>query len=415
MMKYTEALDWLYTQKKLHKRENLSRIKHCIELLNIKTNYQIIHIAGTNGKGSVASSLNAILKKMGKRVGMFVSPYVISFNERIQVNAAYITDEEVIHYIERLQGFSKEYFEKYQDTIPFFELTFLMALLYFEQKSIDVLILECGLGGRLDPTNVLDKDAAVITNIGYDHMKELGPTLFDIAEHKLGITRKNIPCFTCVDEEILPYFQTYAIANEFPLFYPKKDVSNIQVFEDKTCFTYRNVEYQVSLRGVFQAYNVSLALAVIQTLYPKTEETLLNQALMEVTWPGRFERVQSNIILDGAHNLPGIEALVETLKTAYPNRKIKVVFTALRDKMISDMLSTLDAVTERYYFTTIQDSRASELESFTTLTSKPYQLFSSYQEAICRARNELKEEELLIITGSLHFISEARKYLMEKE
>ena len=413
-MKYSEALDWLYSQKKLQKREDLSRIKRAIELLGIHTDYQIIHIAGTNGKGSVASYLNQMCMDFGKKVGMFVSPYVVSFNERIEVNQIYIPEEKVIEYIEKLKIFSKDYWQKYHDIIPFFELTFLMALLYFEEQNIEVLILECGLGGRLDATNVLKKNAAVITNIGYEHVKELGPTLEEIAWHKLGITRSNIPCLTSVDEAILPIFQTYAEEHHFPLIYTKNDVESIQVKETFTEFTYKKRVYQTSLRGVFQAYNAALAIETIFRLYPNYPENLLKNALIKTSWPGRFERVKSNIILDGAHNLPGIQALVETIHCAYPEHKIKVVFTALRDKDIHQMLSILDQVAEQYYFTSILDARASRIEDIAQSTKRPYQCYDNYLDAIAAATKELSVNELLVITGSLHFISEVRR-LFKKE
>ena len=195
-----ESLNWLYTQKKSKKREDLSRIEYCIKELNIKTDYPIFHIAGTNGKGSTATFIKSILMEANYKVGFFVSPFVISFNERIEINNDYINDDEIINYIEKLKQFASEYTSKFNDTIPFFELTFLMALMHFEKNNIDVAVIECGLGGRLDATNCLDKTISVITNIGYDHMQTLGNTLEDIAYHKLGITRKNIPCLTCVDD-----------------------------------------------------------------------------------------------------------------------------------------------------------------------------------------------------------------------
>ena len=186
-----EALNWLYEQKKLKKREDLSRISHLIKKLNIQFNYKIVHIAGTNGKGSTASFIKKMLQLNDKKVGLFVSPFVIKFNERIQINDEYIKDEEIISYCNHLYDVANEYFNEFNDTVPFFELTFLMSLLYFEDNNIDYLVLECGMGGLLDSTNVVESDIQVITNIGYDHIAQLGPSLIDIANHKLGITRPN--------------------------------------------------------------------------------------------------------------------------------------------------------------------------------------------------------------------------------
>ncbi|MDE7264477.1 MAG: hypothetical protein K2N64_07435 [Anaeroplasmataceae bacterium] len=411
---YDEALLWLYEQKKKQRRENLFRIEHCIKLLDIKIPYKVIHIAGTNGKGSTASLLNQMLMLKGKRVGMFVSPYVISFQERIEVNKEYISKDNILKYLERLREFAGEYQRINEDTIPFFELTFLMALLYFEDCKIDVLVLECGLGGLLDATNAVKKDVSVITNIGYDHMAQLGNTLEEISLHKLGITRKNIPCFTTVDEALIPFFKAYAKENGVPMYFVGPEISNIQVKPHSTCFCWKNESYETRLCGLFQAYNAGLALAVMLHLYPDTSRKLLDQALKMVDWPGRFEFVKKNIILDGAHNLPGIEALCQSLKLLYPKKRIKVVFTALRDKAVERMLEKLDEVAELYYFTTILDARASNVEDFSQITKKPYKLYSEYKAAIKESIRDLKESELLVVTGSLHFISEARMLLLEE-
>ena len=410
---YESALAWLYEQKKSHKREDLTRIKECIKLLNIKTNYHILHIAGTNGKGSTASFLSQMLLLKGKKVGLFVSPYVISFNERIEINGSYISDEEVVFYTNKLQKFSIFYQENYQDTIPFFELTFLMALLYFEKENIEVLVLECGLGGLLDVTNALDKEVAIITNIGYDHMAQLGNTLEEIANHKLGITRPGVPCFTTVDDSLIPYFKDYAKKNHIEMHFIKSDVSNIKMNEEGTSFVYDNEEYQATLKGLYQAYNASLAIAVMKYLDSKYPEDLLRLALQKTAWPGRFEFLKENVLIDGAHNIDGIKALCESLKASYPNRKIKIIFTALKDKDFREMLERLDFIASKYYFTTIIDKRAGNALEFTEYTKKPYEVIGDYQEAIHKALLELSGEELLVITGSLHFISKVRRTLLE--
>ncbi|MDE7106475.1 MAG: hypothetical protein K2O22_04855 [Anaeroplasmataceae bacterium] len=411
MLSYEEALDWLYQQKKSKKREDLSRIEKCIDLLGIKVNYKIIHIAGTNGKGSTANLLYQLLLSRGKSTGLFVSPYVISFNERIEANGSYITNYEVFEWIQYLKEFSLTYQARYNDTIPFFELTFLMALLFYEKKKIEYLVLECGLGGRLDATNVLEKNMSIITNIGMDHMAQLGNTLEEIASHKLGITRENVICLTTVDENIRPYFETYGKEHNVPILFLKEHVQNIRLEGQRTIFTLDGIEYQTSLQGLFQAYNASLAIQAIRYFEPSISYEELNRVLNNAFWPGRFEQIEDNILLDGAHNIPGIEALCSSILTLYPNRKIKVVFTALKDKSIKEMLAVLDQISSFYYFTTIEDKRASLITDFTTLTSHPYKMYENAEEAIKNARNELEQNELLIITGSLHFISEARKLL----
>ena len=409
MQSLHEALDWLYQQKKLKKREDLSRIKNCIELLKIQISYPVIHIAGTNGKGSTASYLNRMLMLSGKKVGLFVSPFVICFNERIEINQEYISDEDILLYIDKLQKFQADYQRNYEDTIPFFELTLLMALLYFQEQKIDILILECGIGGLLDATNAIEKKVCVITNIGYDHMAQLGNTLEDIAFHKLGITRPGVPCFTTVDEELLLYFKDYAKQHDVPLYWLTPEIKHIDIRDRGTKFMFRKDTFQTSLDGVYQAYNAALAIAVMQYLNPNQSVELLKEAIKTTSWPGRFEYITPQIILDGAHNLPGIQALSHSLHLKYPHKKIKIVFTALKDKAIDSMLEALDSVVDSYYFTTIEDKRSSTLDTFHT--KKKYVLYEDYREAIKKARENLKTEEILVITGSLHFISQVRKFL----
>ncbi|MDE6584493.1 MAG: bifunctional folylpolyglutamate synthase/dihydrofolate synthase [Anaeroplasmataceae bacterium] len=407
-----EALDWLYQQKKSKKRENLDRINFLIDTLDLRPKYHIIHIAGTNGKGSTTSYLNQLLILRNYRVGMFVSPYVIEFNERIEVNGKYISDADVLRLTNDLQRIALDYYTQTKDTIPFFELTFLMALLYFKEQQIEYLILECGLGGTLDATNALDKDVAVITNIGYDHMLQLGNTLEEIAQHKLGITRPFVPCFTTVAKALQPTFEAYAKKHQIPMHYVLEDISNVKVCGEGVAFSYKNKEYMTSLGGIYQAQNASLALAVIDYLDSRYPYDLARKALKTTFWPGRFERFEENIILDGAHNLPGMEGLRDSLELIYPNYTIKVVFTALKDKAIKEMLSVLDTITNQYYFTTFLDNRSSDPTMY--LTDKPYQIYPDYKEAIEVAIKELKPKEVLVITGSLHFISEVRKILNTK-
>lgn len=409
----SKALDWLYQQKKRKKRENLERIQRCIELLKIHTSYFKIHIAGTNGKGSTANYLKRMLIHQGKKVGFFISPYVLSFQERIQINDQWIEEDKLLQYCNQLYDFSHLYEQQYDDTIPFFELTFLMALLYFEENQIDVAVIECGLGGRLDATNVLSTDVQVITNIGFDHRQQLGFTLEEIAWHKLGITEANKPCFTCVSEELLPYFKDYAKVHNIDLHWIKKDVLKIHS-GNTLSFVYQDCSYETSLLASYQAYNASLAIAVMKWIDPSYPKNWIDQALMEATWAGRFEEILPQVVLDGAHNPPAIEALISSLQAHYKGFKFKFVFSALQDKEVKRMIFLLDSICEKYYFTTFIDKRASSLMDFEQFTTKPYELFEDYQYAIKEAFLEKKENDIIVITGSLHFISAVRMLLQEE-
>ena len=409
-----DALNWLYNQKKLKKREDLSRIKNCVNLLNIKIDYKIIHIAGTNGKGSTANYIKNILKLENKYVGLFTSPYILFFNERIMINDRYISNAEIMHYVNILYDFSNDYFIKYNDVIPFFELTLLMALMYFEDRKIDIAVIECGLGGLLDSTNFLKTDLSIITNVGYDHLAQLGPTIYDIANHKLGIAHDGNHLLTAVSHDFKNQFDEYAKVHNVTIDYVIDNVSDIKL-ENGVKFKYKNNEYKTPLNGIYQAYNASLAIEAALYIDKNIPHELIQEGLDETFVPGRFEYIKNNIIIDGAHNISAIEALTSSIEALYKNKKIKIVYSALFDKEYDKMINHLSKICDKFYFTTLSDLRATDPLIFKKYTNKESITFNDYKECVDYALNELKEEELLIITGSLHFISVVRSYLKDNK
>jgi dihydrofolate synthase/folylpolyglutamate synthase len=233
-----EVYSWLFNQRKAQKTENLDRIKQASKMLGLdKPNYKIIFVDGTNGKGSTAVMIQKMLALTGKHVGLFVSPYVISFNERIEINDRYISNAEIMHYGDILYDFSKKYEEEYKDIIPFFVLTLFMALMYYKDRNIDILVMEAGLGGLLDATYFLDKDFAIITNIDYDHMAQLGNTLEVIAYHKHGIAKENGTLLTAVDQSLIPYFKSYLDIIKCKMIYVNPFIKDIKS-SSVTTFTY---------------------------------------------------------------------------------------------------------------------------------------------------------------------------------
>ena len=411
-----EVYSWLFNQRKTKRRENLDRIVKAAKMLKLdKPDYKIIHIAGTNGKGSTAVMIQKMLALTGKHVGLFVSPYVVSFNERIEINDRYISDAEIMHYGNILYEFSKKYEEESQDIIPFFELTLLMALMYFKDRKIDILVMETGLGGLLDATNFLPKDLAIITNIGFDHMAQLGNTLEEIATHKLGIARENGTLITAVDKALVPFFKSYLDKTNCKMIYVNPFVKDIKA-KRNTTFTYKDNTYSVSLAGDYQAYNASLAIEAVKYIDDKYPKGFIDYALAHIFWPGRMEVVSENpkIIIDGGHNIHAIKASTNALSLLKGKNKVKVLFTSLYDKDYKAMISALNHISSYYYFCGLDDLRGMDPKEFALNTHVPYEIYKDFNEALDHAIPNIKSNEILFITGSLHFISQVREKYFKK-
>ena len=407
---------WLFDQRKTKKRENLDRIKCAAKDLNVdKPSYKIIHIAGTNGKGSTAIMIQKMLALTGKHIGLFISPYVIRFNERIEINDRYISDAEIMHYANILYEYSKEYEAKYNDIIPFFELTLLMALLYFKDRNIDILVMEAGLGGLLDATNFLDTDLQIITNIGYDHMAQLGNTLEEISYHKLGIAKENKTLITASDESLIPLFKEYLDKKNTKLIYVNPFIKDIAL-KEYTSFTYKNESYKVSLMGEYQAYNASIAIEAVKYILPNFPKDFIDYALANIFWPGRMEYISKNpkILIDGGHNIHAIKATVKTLSMLKGKAKIKVLFSALYDKDYKKMIEELNKIASFYYFTGLDDLRKTDPNEFVKYTYIPSKIYDTFSECLDKEIKNIKEDEILFITGSLHFISQVREKYFKK-
>lgn len=400
-----DAISWIENIKRKDKRKDLTRIKYLLKKFNNpQNNYKIIHIAGTNGKGSVATYLKKIIEEKNYKVGCFVSPYVIKFNERIMVGDEYISDSELLEIVNEILPIIKEYETEYSDIVPFFEVVTLIGFIHFYRKKVTYAIIECGLGGRLDATNFVNPIATIITNVGLDHQNSLGETLEEIAYHKAGIIKNGVPCFCISDTKINEVIIKEAKIKAAPLFLLDASKFNASI-NNGTDFQYLGEDYHTPLYGLYQANNAALSIAVSKMLFPDIKKEEINSALSKVFWPGRFEFISNNIIIDGAHNIHGINALVETLKLL-PYKKVCCCFTALKDKNYSLMLNKLDEIVDNYHFVSFSDSRGLSSEEFINLTTKKFACFETIDDAIA-----VWDGDLLLITGSLHFISEVRRIL----
>lgn len=408
-----EAIYYIEHIQRTNKRTNLNRMKKCAEILgNPQNQFKIIHIAGTNGKGSTACYIKSILMKKGYRVGFFVSPYIISFNERIQINDFYIENAKILEYTNKLKLLSEQIYNEDGEVITFFEMITLMGLLYFAEQGIEVAVIECGLGGLLDATNFVNADISVITNIGYDHMKTLGNTLSEIAANKLGIVKKNSVLFTAVEPPLHPQFQKYCALQNAKCYFTYSPMVHFK--QNNTLdFEYDGICYKLPLLGKFQIQNAILALKVALCFDSTIDSKTIQAGFSAAIWPARMEVISTKpfVILDGGHNISAIEAVVDSLKE-YRNKKIKIVYTALADKDYPSILKVLDLIASKYYFTTIEDSRGVDTSVFETKVE--HSCFNDFRLAMDEAYKEYRENDLILIIGSLHFASAVRKFLLSK-
>jgi dihydrofolate synthase/folylpolyglutamate synthase len=411
-----EAIQWIESIKRFGDKLDLSRMELACSILgNPQKEFPVIHIAGTNGKGSTVSYLRHILLENGYHVGTFTSPYIVRFNERITYDYHDISDEDLLFYINKIYRLHKEVENSFHEVITFFELVTLISFLYFRDKKVDFVIYEVGLGGRLDATNVVDPIMTAITSISYDHMGVLGDTLEEIATEKLGIVKQGVPLITAIDqEELYPLFKKHTrLKNSSLTIINREDIENIQ-YEKTTKFVYKQKPYKIQMLGVHQVINASLSIEIIHQLvalgHLKMDQKKLQSGLLKTKWPGRLERF-GNIIIDGAHNIGGVEKLKDSMEILFPDYTIKVLYTAMADKEYFDMIQVIETFADEITFTEIEYERCETAENLYNVSQHPQKKMNDDPLDALKQLGDLKEKEILLITGSLYFISFIRKYL----
>ena len=286
----------------------------------------LIHIAGTNGKGSTCAYIDSILRADEKKIGLYTSPHLIRFNERIRVNGIPIKDHEIIDFMEHTGATIKEI------KSTFFETTTAMALDHFRRHSVNVAVIETGLGGRLDSTNVIQPDLIVITSISMDHMDILGNTIEKIAEEKAGIIKENIPIISVAQSKTVQKILYGKARKKNALITFAKSPSDIQMKTDCTDFLYNGTYYRTSLIGEHQAENAALAIASIQQHNPFINNEIIEIGLNTVCWPGRMQKLSDRIYYDVAHNEDGIKMALNSVHALFPNRPFYGLFCLKEEK-----------------------------------------------------------------------------------
>ena len=411
-----EVEKWLHSRIGLNFRSGLGRMQRAVDLLgNPEQTYPIIHVTGTNGKGSTIAFMRELFVSHGKKVGTFTSPHIVSIHDRICINGEPISDEDFIRLADQVKAMEQRLLETH-DQLSFFELLTLIALLYFKEQKVDLVLLEVGIGGLLDTTNVVTGEIAIITSIGLDHQETLGDSLVAIAEQKAGIFK---PGNSAVIANLAPEAQLVC----------KKTATNLGVslYQANKDFSFRSGNFYSSLadfnhlilglEGAYQEENAALALQAFLLFMAQRDEKVdqeaVRAALQATKWAGRLEAVTEHIYLDGAHNLPALERLVEFIQEKIQQGyQPQILFGALKRKDYSGMLAYL---TEHLPDADLYVTSFNYQGSLGEQDLSGYRIVSSYQEFIDTFEASAGDKALLFVTGSLYFISEVRACIMKQK
>lgn len=399
-MTYQEAIDWLYSTQQFGIKLGLSQPRRLLrETLSFpKPGVKVVHVAGTNGKGSTCAIIDALARASGTRTGLFTSPHLIDYRERIQVGGIQIDEVTCAQYLTDI----KNHVAKWEHHPTFFEITLAVAMRYFREKNCELIILETGMGGRLDATTAVPADVAVITPIGMDHSQWLGDTLEAIAGEKAGIIVPDKPVISSQQEPAAwSVIEQEANERRSPIEFITEPLEG----------------YTINLPGDHQQQNSAVAIAAAEKARVTLNYDIVREALATVSWPGRFELItSSHFILDGAHNPHAVEALVKTWQQEYPDQKAQIVFGAVEQKQTDEVLAMLDSISEHLHLTPIDSPRSMTAEDYREATPKdtPHTIHPNLKEALKFSKSEAPNPPTLVC-GSLFLIGQVKALLNNSE
>jgi len=396
---YREALSWLYSLQRFGIKLGLENIERLLEELSKSdvlqaTPWKVIHVAGTNGKGSVCAMVDSICRAQGYRTGLFTSPHLVTFRERIRVNGEMISEEAVADGLTTIRNLVANW-----DPHPtFFEVVTALALKHFWDTRIEIVILETGLGGRLDATNAIQSAVSVITPIDFDHEKWLGKTISEIAAEKAGIIKPGVSVVSA------------------PQRVDAKKVIRARAAECQAPLEFVTTSYDetpIALAGPNQKENAALAIAALRAAKIDIDESAIAQGLIHIEWPARFQRWDERTIIDGAHNPSAARALAGTWREIFGDRRATLVLAILSDKNLRRICEALAPISESVLLPKIRSERAADPEELARVLANitpplPYSITQSVDEALERAR---AKPNPILITGSLHFAGEVLAHL----
>jgi len=400
--KYENVMDYINSFQSKGIKLGLDNMKNILSLLgNPEKGLKVIHIAGTNGKGSVCAMIDSILQNAGYKIGRYVSPHLCRFTERLTINSDEITEEEVIWLMDKL----KPYFEKAD--LTFFEAVTAMAFVYFKQKKVDYVVMEVGMGGRLDATNVVEPFMSVITNISIEHTQFLGRTIKEIAKEKAGIIKENSLVVTGAEGEALEVIKKVSKdknAQLVPLMKCRK--------RDGKLYIDGLQDIELNLMGDFQLSNASVAVTAavgLRELQVNVPDKAIKLGLEYVEWPGRFEFYRKNILIDCAHNEAGMIALGKEIEKLR-HKNLVLIIGILDDKKIDTMIAEIVPLANTVIITKPKTGRAVPVETLAREVkkhTKNHLMKETVADAVKYAESIMAKDDLLLITGSCYVVGEA--------
>lgn len=411
-MKFTnaqEVISCLYSLPHLHPKNDLSFIKKILAKLgNPQDQVKTVHITGTNGKGSTSYYLATLLKKAGQKTGLFVSPYVYRFNERIQLNNQDISDQDLVKAANKVQAAFEEIQKEDNDfSLVTFEYEVAIAFVYFADQKCDYAVIEVGIGGEHDKTNVITPEASIITTIGLDHEQIIGPTIQDIAREKSGIIKRNRPVVLGnVPQEVLPILKQKAEKEQAPLYQLGRDFE--VKLDEQIVYSDNEHELAFKLRPQVEGFDIAIAVRTFFLLdLPLTNEKV-EQAIDQTVIPGRYQVLQTKplIILDGAHNIQAMTNLLKTVHQLAEKRQghLHALVTMMKDKDLEQVFA-LFKQNDDVLLTTLDYPRVAKQNDFPIDVQRRYNYERDYQRGLTTLKNKMSDNDILLVTGSFYLVS----------
>lgn len=422
-MDYRSAMNYLNDSYKFGSKLGLSRIAKLLDMIgNPQDKLKFIHVAGTNGKGSTVSFISSVLIESGYKVGIFTSPFIQRFSERIKINKDEISEEEIVFYVEKIkEKIDVMLLEGYENPTEF-EIVTAISFMHYEKNKCDIVVLEVGIGGLYDSTNIIkNNEVAVITSISYDHTEILGNTLEEIAFQKAGIIKNGCPVVLYNQtNQVFKVISEVCKKENAQLYYideKQLKVKSSTVVEQVFDFE-RYLNIKISMIGSYQMKNAIVALKVIDILINKgykIPDDKIYSGLYKTHWAGRFEKLSDNpiVIIDGAHNIEGASTLAKNLESLYGDKKTTFVFGVLQDKDYKSIVECVNHLADKYITLTPNSPRALKSKDLANFL-KNYNSKVFDAETVVNAMNiaikECKEDEIICVFGSLYFIGQVREY-----